>query len=265
MADLLVEHIAGRGLALSFHLAPWDRAILNGESAVLAEVLVIASEFAAEDLARFDAWCLSNGVVLVTARLPHGSLLEAGLLEEHGFRFIELNYRPFRRDLSGFTADAAIQVRRARAEEAEAIVDIAGQIFEAGRFHVDPAIGREVGNRRYALWAERAFANPAQEVIACEMEGRLAAFVVVESPRPDARVWSLAGLAPGLTGSGYGGRIWRAILAHHAAEGVREVATSISSFNVAAHNLYVSLGFRFPAPTMIFHWHPLARLTGNAS
>jgi RimJ/RimL family protein N-acetyltransferase len=265
MADPSVEQITGRGLVLSFHLAPWDRAVLNGESAVLSEVRLVDPNFASGDLAQFNSWCVSHGVILVTARLPHESLLEAGLLEAHGFRFVELNYRPFMRDLSGFAADADFLVRQARAEDAAIIVGIASKIFSAGRFHMDPAIGCDFGNRRYALWAERAFSNPAQEVIVCEVKGRLAAFMVIESPRPEAREWSLVGLAPDLIGRGYGGRIWRAILAHHASEGVTEVSTSISSFNLAAHNLYVSLGFRFPTPKMIFHWHPRAKLMARVS
>ena len=116
---------------------------------------------AAHDLNAFRDWCRVNNVVLVTARLEHHCLAEAGLLEAHGFRFIELNYRPFIQDLSVFAPDPAILVRTAERGDAAAIIEIARQIFEAGRFHMDPAIGPEIGNRRYALWAERAFDNPA--------------------------------------------------------------------------------------------------------
>jgi len=203
---------------------------------------------------RFRDWCEAKNVVLVTARLAHGALREAGYLEAQGFRFIELNYRPLLQDLSGFTADPAFTLRIATPADSAKIEGIAAQIFEAGRFHMDPYIGPEIGNRRYALWAARAFANPSQQVLACEHEGRIAAFIVVEAPEPETRFWSLVGLAPGLAGRGLGQRIWRAVLAHHASEGVTRVSTSISSHNGAAHNLYVSLGFRFPAPAMMLHW-----------
>ena len=263
MPSPAIERIAGPGLDLLFHLAPWDRAVLDGESAVITEIRLHDLSLAAQDLAKFRAWCEVHHVVLVTARLEHDRLAEAGFLEAHGFRFIELNYRPVIHNLSAYAPDPAIKVRLAGRELAAAITEIAGQIFETGRFHMDPAIGSGVGNRRYAMWAGRAFENPAQQIMVCETNGGLAGFMVVEAPRPDARFWSLVGLAQGLAGQGLGGRVWRSVLAHHAAEGVIEVSTSISSHNTAVHNLYASLGFRFPAPTMMLHWHPGAAPDGR--
>jgi RimJ/RimL family protein N-acetyltransferase len=88
------------------------------------------------------------------------------------------------------------------------------------------------------------------------MDDRIIAFMVVEHPSPAERFWSLVGLAPGLAGQGLGRRVWQTMLAFHHGEGVHEVSTSISSHNVAVHNLYVSLGFRFPAPAITLHWCP---------
>lgn len=78
--------------------------------------------------------------------------------------------------------------------------------------------------------------------------------MVVESPARELRFWSL-GLLAGQPGQGLGKRVWSVVLAMHHAEGVSEVSTSISSHNVAAHNLYASLGFRFPAPSITLQWH----------
>jgi GNAT superfamily N-acetyltransferase len=102
-----------------------------------------------------------------------------------------------------------------------------------------------------------AFRNPKQSVLKCVEDGRTVAFFVVESPATDRRFWSLVGLAPGLSGHGLGAEIWRAVLRHHRDEGVDSVATSISSLNVRVHNLYVKLGFRFPAPEITLHLCPL--------
>jgi RimJ/RimL family protein N-acetyltransferase len=89
--------------------------------------------------------------------------------------------------------------------------------------------------------------------------------MVVEEPTLTSRFWSLVGLAPGLAGKGLGLRVWNAVLAFHHREGVHEVSTSISSHNVAVHNLYVRLGFRFPAPTITLHWCPFGSLRLPAS
>jgi hypothetical protein len=55
------------------------------------------------------------------------------------------------------------------------------------------------------------------------------------------------------------------MLAFHRREGVQEVSTSISSHNVAVLNLYASMGFRFPAPTITLHWCPFGPVTRPAA
>jgi len=182
-------------------------------------------------------------------------------LEQQGFRFIELNYRPILVGLDGFTTDRAIDVRQADPEDLQEISAFAGKIFTSGRFHVDLQLGPEIGNRRrYGAWAANAFHHPGQRVLKCCLDARTIAFMVVEQPTPASRFWSLVGLAPGLQGQGLGVRVWQAALAFHRSEGVKEVSTSISSHNVAAYNLYVSLGFRFPPPRITLHWCPFGPL-----
>ena len=105
-----------------------------------------------------------------------------------------------------------------------------------------------------------AFRNPKQTVLTCRKEGRIIGFLVLEKPAPDKRFWSLIGLAPEMTGQGLGRRTWHSLLAFHAAEGVTEISTSISSHNLAVFNLYVSLGFRFPPPEITLHWCPAGPL-----
>ena len=96
-------------------------------------------------------------------------------------------------------------------------------------------------------------------------DGRIAAFMVVERPTDSSRFWSLVALAPELSGKGLGRRIWCAVLAMHHHEGVEEVATSISSHNSIVHNLYVSLGFRFPLPEITLHWCPSGPLRSGTA
>ena len=82
------------------------------------------------------------------------------------------------------------------------------------------------------------------------------AFFVVEYPEQGHCFWSLVGLAPGLQGQGLGKRVWRTMLGWHKKNGIDTISTSISSHNSTVLNLYISLGFRFPAPHMTFHWRP---------
>jgi RimJ/RimL family protein N-acetyltransferase len=80
------------------------------------------------------------------------------------------------------------------------------------------------------------------------MGGRTIAFMA-EQPTPASRFWSLVGLAPRLAGQGLGRRVGQAMFAFHHREGAEEVSTTLSSHNVAVHNLYVSLvAFVSPRP-----------------
>jgi L-amino acid N-acyltransferase YncA len=250
------ERSVSPALDLTYHLAPWDQPIFEANTAVISSICLRTDIADARSFDAFRDWCKRNEVKLVSCRLAQNRLVECAFLEAQGFRFIELNYRPAIVLLGGFPGDAEISICPADLSDTDEISGIAAQIFETGRLHLDPQVGPEIGNRRYAAWAANAFRHPGQQVLKCEMGGRIIAFMVVEQPTPTTRFWSLVGLAPGLTGRGLGRRVWQSMLAFHHHEGVREVSTSISSHNIAVHNLYTSLGFRFPAPAITLHWCP---------
>ena len=250
-------------LAMRFHLNPWDEPTVGGCVATISSIAVHDNLRAATEFRRFTDWCEANRVVLASCRIPHDCLDACGFLEARGFRFIELNYRPQVADLHSVDLGGAngVVVAEAHASEEGQIAAIAGEIFEAGRFHADPLIDPAIGDLRYRKWVSNAFRNPAQRVLRCSESGRLAAFFVVESPEPDRRFWSLVGMGPGLAGKGLGARMWRAMLRRHRDEGASKVSTSISSHNVAVMNLYVKLGFRFPSPEITLHWCPRGRVS----
>lgn len=258
-AEVIVETPA---LAMRFHLNPWDEPTVGGGVATISSIAVRDPLQAPTEFGRFTNWCAANRVVLASCRLPHESLDSCGFLEGQGFRFIELNYRPQVEDLLSIDVGGSDDVEVAEADEcdADSIAAIAGEIFRAGRFHVDPLIDPAIGDLRYRRWITNAFCNPAQRVWRCREAGRITAFFVVESPAPDQRFWSLVGMAPGLAGRGLAARIWRAMLHKHREEGARKVSTSISSHNVAVLNLYVKLGFRFPSPEITLHWCPRGKV-----
>ncbi len=262
MFEYQEERYSTSALDLTYHLAPWDRPFFPGNTATITAIKLCDPVAAADAFAAFHQWCEVNEVVLVNVRLAHEQMAECGFLEARGFRFIELNYRPVCTDLSRFHTDPEIAIHLADASDAARIGDMAAQIFDVGRLHVDPEVGPEIGNRRYSAWATNAFDNPRQSVLKCMLDGQIAGFMVVEQPLPSRRFWSLVGLAPGLAGRGLGRRIWPTMLAFHHSEGVKEVSTSVSSHNVRAFNLYVFLGFRFPLPALTLHWCPLGKVRG---
>lgn len=264
MFSYIEERTDTSALDMTYHLAPWDEPVFQGNTASIASIHVRAEREAIPAFEIFREWCFQHRTKLVSCRLPQDQLAECSFLEKQGFRFIELNYRPVLAGLGEGSEDAEITICSALPEDAEQISGFAAQIFTTGRLHVDPLVGPEIGNRRYGAWAANAFHHPDQRVLKCLMGGHIVAFVVVEQPRPTSRFWSLLGLAPGLAGKGLGQRVWKAVLAFHHREGVEEVSTSISSHNVVVHNFCVGLGFRFPAPTVTLHWCPFGSLRSPA-
>jgi RimJ/RimL family protein N-acetyltransferase len=250
------EHSQSTALDLVYHLAPWDQSLFQANTAAISSIRLRPGEGDTSAFTVFRDWCTREDVVLVSCRLAQDQLAECGFLEAQGFRFIELNYRPFLSGLAGFVPDPEISICPAAKEDVTEISAMASRIFQTGRLHIDPMVGRELGDRRYAAWVENAFSNPSQQLFKFLINDRISAFMVIEQPTPTSRFWSLVGLAPGLSGRGLGRRAWQSMLAFHHAEGVQQVTTSISSHNLAALNLYVSLGFRFPAPAITLHWCP---------
>jgi len=54
-------------------------------------------------------------------------------------------------------------------------------------------------------------------------------------------------------GRGLARHLWSAVCAELARQGALELTSSISATNLAALNLYVSLGFRFRNPVDVYH------------
>jgi RimJ/RimL family protein N-acetyltransferase len=257
MFEVVETQIDDAALHLSFHLNPWDEPFFHGKVAAISAIRLKDANAAVKPFERFRQWCAEQNVHLVSCKLPQDDLRECGFLEAQGFRFIELTLRPTRRGLGEFRADPALTIQPADPADAAELADIASRIFQTGRLHVDPQVDSSIGDRRYAAWVTRAFENPGQTVLKCLMCGRIIGFMVIEQPTPTSRLWSLFGIAPDMTGRGLGRRMWQSMMAHHHAEGVLEVSTSISSQNVAVLNLYAVLGFRFTAPSLTLHWCPV--------
>ena len=265
MFEFVEERIESAALDLAYYLTPWDEPATACATAAISRIDLKAEAKPIDTFLPLRHWCTVHNVKLVSCRLPHHQLRETGFLEAQGFRFIELNYRPRTRDLGRFSTDKEIEVCLAAASDEEDIRALAARIPWTGQFHADPMVGPEIGARRYVHWAANAFRHPEQQVLKCLLDGRIAGFMVVERPTESTRFWSLVGVAPELLGKGLGRRIWRSVLAAHHHDGVEEVTTSISSHNSIVHNLYVSLGFRFPPPEITLHWCPSGPIRLNAS
>jgi ribosomal protein S18 acetylase RimI-like enzyme len=255
--EYTTRSIRTAALQLDYFLVPWDTQILGVPVAQISELHVTDPVAAARDYEEFASWCAQESIALCSCRVPAERVADSIFLEERGFRYIELNYLPRLEQLqSRSLPQDTLRVAPATPQDRELLADMAAQVFRHGRFHQDPRIDPALGDRRYGAWMWNAFERATQRVLKCLLEDAVVGFFVVESPQAGYCFWSLTGLAPGLQGRGLGKRVWQTMLRQHQAEGVHTVSTSISSHNVPVFNLYVTLGFRFPKPSVTLQWCP---------
>lgn len=258
--DYETEVIRTRALTLDYFLVPWDTAIVGRPVAEISRLEITDPDEAGRDYLVFSRWCGEQEITLCSCRLPHTRVIESMFLEDRGFRFIELNYRPYLSGLQELTLpEDELAVEPAGDEDRDVLTEMATGIFRHGRFHQDPTLGTELGDRRYRAWMENSFSHPGQTVLKCLRGNEIVGFLVAEYPEPGHCFWPLMALAPGLQGQGLGKRVWKTLLRRHQQEeGINTVTASISSLNPNVFNLCVAMGFRFPEPQMTFHWRPPA-------
>ncbi len=231
-----------------------DTATFAFPVAVIESIELESMGEVADLFAQLDAWCDENGIRLVSCRLDHHRLRESMALEEQGFRFIEMVYRPRLSDLDLIAAPAhPIEVEEAEASDLPVIEAIARDAFSTGRFLLDWRLDPELSRRRYATWVRTSFENDEHTVLKGTLGRDLVGFFIVERVDAESAFWHLTAVAPGWQGKGVGLSLWQTVLSRHRSEGVRVVETTVSGHNPAVINLYGRLGFSFGAPQMTLH------------
>jgi len=242
------------GAALEGFLVPWDSEIFGFAVAQISRLELSDRADPNGILHDFDAWCVGQGVRLVSCRLDHTRLRESMALEEVGFRFVEMVHEP-RLDLIDRVAAPrrVIQIAEAVEDDLAAIEEIAYSAFTTGRFLLDWRLPPELSRRRYAAWVRNSFNDPGHSVLKATVDEELVGFFIVET-RPDGSVyWHLTAIAPRWQGKGLGMSLWRTMLLRHRADDATSVSTTISGHNPPALNLYARLGFKFGTAQMTFH------------
>ena len=253
--DFKLESISTDALRLDYFKVPWDSDIFGKQVAQITKIEVSNCGNARKDFIQFQQWCRQQNIEICSCRILHGSVQESMFLEEQGFRFIELNYRPVLFNLHSHKFyNREIKISYADDGDRSILIEAAGKIFHNERFHKDPRIDCVLANKRYQIWMENGFTLSNQKILKCEFNSHIIGFFLIEYPEPSHCFWSLVGILPQFQGQGFGKKVWQAMLSWNQKEGVRQVSTSISSHNIQVFNLYVTLGFRFPEPFSTFHW-----------
>jgi GNAT superfamily N-acetyltransferase len=249
--------IDDEALQLTWSEAPWDSAVFGAPVLQITDVKVGDDVLRARGLMeRFESARDAAGSPFVSCRLAHDRLRESMLLEEQGFRFIEMLFQPEFAQLqqASLPAAPAFSVHAAEASDFEWAAGVAGQAFRNERFHVDPRLPRGLGDRRYRNWVLQTPDHATQRLMIIRDGRAPVAFFIIERLADASCYWHLTAVAPERQGQGYGPRVWATMLAQAQDSGAAGVRTSIVARNHRVMNLYAQLGFRFPAPAMTFHW-----------
>lgn len=235
--------------------APWDSRVL-GSPVLQVERIEVRGPNADRDMTAFETTRDLAGCGLVSCRLPHERLRESMLLEDRGFRFIEMMYQPIFNMQQGRVdrRDTGLAVMQPEARDLPEVMAIAPSAFCCERFHMDPRLDSRLGDQRYCNWLGSSLGHASQQLRLVREGKLLVAFFIIESLADGTCYWHLNAVAPGLQGRGYGWRAWLTMLQLAQDQGAAQVRTSIAARNHRVLNLYARLGFRFSPPTMTFHW-----------
>lgn len=251
----MVEEIRTSSLHMTWMATPWDEVVCRFPVLHINSMRVVGPN-PENDMQEFERRRDSLGVGLVSCRLSHDCLVESMLLEEYGFRFIEMQYSP-ELELSGSSfceKTLPFTVMRASEGDMPQLQNIAHQSFTNERFRMDRRLDPKISAQRFENWVSSSLHHPTQELYVICDSGKIVAFFITELFKDGTCYWHLNAVSPELQGIGYGLRAWISMLNQAAAVGARSVRTSIAARNHKVLNLYARLGFKFPPPSMTFHW-----------
>lgn len=167
------------------------------------------------------------------------------LLHEYGFYYCDTLLEPHcvAARLNGTRHAQATVSRRAAWEE---LLPICHGAFAHGRFHRDFNLDSTRADLRYDNWLQDLYQQG--KVFGLYWQDALAGFIAYSS-----NSLVLHAVAQEYRGKGLARFWWSAVCSELFAEGHAEIVSSISAANVAALNLYASLGFAFRNPRDIYH------------
>ena len=210
---------------------PWDAAVFGLHTAEIVEYSEAALRQATQIPGHYT--------------IKVDPLADKRSLHEHGFYYCDTLIEPYctAKKLKQFAhPDASISTRA----DWEALLKICHGAFAHGRFHRDFNLDKARADLRYDNWLRQFHEKNA--VYGLYWRDELAGFIA-----HDANNLALHALAETQRGAGRAKYWWSAVCGELFAAGHAEVKSSISAANLAAVNLYASLGFAFRQPLDVYH------------
>ncbi|HSO66248.1 MAG TPA: GNAT family N-acetyltransferase [Desulfatirhabdiaceae bacterium] len=210
---------------------PWDTAVFGLSTYELSEysetALKLASQMPGHHTIKVDP------------------LADKKLLHAHGFYYCDTLVEPHC-NTARLRPALHMNATISRAVDAAQVLAICHNGFTHGRFHRDFNLSKPAADLRYDNWLKQLL--DANQVYGLYWQDALAGFI---GHSDNSLV--LHAVAESYRGRGLSKFWWSAVCEELLATGQDRVKSSISATNMAAVNLYSSLGFWFNNPKDIYH------------
>lgn len=220
-------------------------------------VSATANDVTAEALPPVLSFCRESGVQFLIARCSTGELAAAQAMEDEAFRLMDtLVY--FSRELPDAPSEAGtLPVREVRPGEDAAVAEVASRAFAGyyGHYHADPRLDRRQCDEVYVDWARRSCVSRevADGVLACEIEGRIAAFATLRLNSEIEGEGVLFGVAPEAQGRGIYRALMLGAMQWCRGRGRKRMVVSTQVTNQAVQKVWTRLGFEPSKSYYTFH------------
>jgi ribosomal protein S18 acetylase RimI-like enzyme len=193
--------------------------------------------------------------MLISARLDSNKEAEINLLQEIGFRFMELSLHP---ELNGLQSQelppTGLEIVTGNGINLDELIEIAESSFQVSRFHRDPFVPKGFADKRFGHWVRDAAESDQRTILQIQnVSGAILGFFVTRMDAATHSYWELTALSPRFQGKSLGKAAWNAVLKREQQLGVDTVRTTISAENLRVVGLYPRLGFRFSGSSVVLH------------
>ena len=202
-------------------------------------------------------WMSENSCRLISISIAPDRLDEISLLQYAGAKAVDLSLTMLLPNLSRRPRNLKkVEVRLSEKKDKERVKNIAGSIFEFGRYHRDPEFPNQLANKRFEFFIENAIDCPKEGecVFVAEHAGQVSAFMIVQRFGGAAR-WQLGGVAPDESTAMLGPLFFSGVADALESKGFKSARAKISAANTGVLNLYSTMGFIATKPEWVFHLH----------
>lgn len=245
----------------------WDTSILGIQVGRIESFIAATDSSATELCGWLEQQALHRHWQMASARVASEDTRAVGSLEGLGFRYRETTLTPWLCLARRVASTQAAEVRRARLEDRDEVMNIARHCFKVDRFHRDPGFRTAASDEVYAEWAANWFERETDEsmdgMVVFEQAAEILGFVAydfLQTPGlvnlPVCRI-ALVGVRPECAKRGIARALCDSVLdSAAAAAGSPYAITTVTSANTGAMALYQRLGFIMGSPEVTLHrWY----------